>query len=86
MTGAAIQTRSTDAANQRHRTILAPEVGVTVAIVVVNLVDAGAIVTGIIAIAFVNIDLTVGALKARIALTGIGADLLDEYGLNESAF
>lgn len=74
-TRAIVKARHTATANQGHRTVLAAKVGITIAFVVIDLVNTGAILTGIVAITFINIDLTVCSLKAWITFTGIGANL-----------
>lgn len=76
LTDAPIEAGRTQAANQGYRTILAAIHGVAVAFVVIRLVDACAMIPAwVVTLALVDIDLTVGAFKARIAFTGVGANL-----------
>lgn len=72
---AIVKARHTATSNQGHRTVLAAKVGIAIAFIVIDLVNTGAILTGIVAITFINIDLTVCSLKAWITFTGIGANL-----------
>lgn len=74
-TRAIVQARHTATANQRDRTVLAAKVGIAIAFIVIDLVNTCAILAGIVAITFINIDLTVCSFKSWITFTGIGANL-----------
>lgn len=60
---------------EKNGTVFASIVRIAVAVVVVYLVIASAPLAGIIAITFIYVDLTVGALEARFAFAGIGSNL-----------
>lgn len=75
MTCSTVKARDTETPNQGNRTVLATKVGVTVTVIVVYLINACAMLAGIIAITFINIDFTVCTLKAWITFAGIGANL-----------
>jgi len=60
---------------KKNGTVFSSIVRITVAVVIIYLVITSSSLARIIAVAFIYVDLAVGALETRFTLAGIGANL-----------